>query len=76
VLHVLAMGYDEATDAVAPVRDLELCFPWTEDGSPRISLVTPDGERPLAATLDGDRVRVVVPELDPYALVVADRSSP
>jgi hypothetical protein len=74
VLHVLAMGYDEATDAVAPVRDLELCFPWTEDGSPRISLVTPDGERPLAATLDGDRVRVVVPELDPYALVVADRS--
>jgi hypothetical protein len=74
VLHVLNLGYDEATDAVAPVRDLELCFPWTEDETPRVSLVTPDGERPLAATLDGDLVRVVVPELDPYALVVADRS--
>ncbi len=74
VLHVLNLGYDEATDAVVPVRDLELCFPWTEDGTPRVSLVTPDGESPAAATLDGDRVCVVVPELDPYALVVADRS--
>jgi hypothetical protein len=71
---MLNLGYDAAEDAVAPVRDLELCFPWTEDGTPRVSLVTPDGESPLAVTLDGDGLRVVVPMLDPYALVVADRS--
>jgi hypothetical protein len=74
VVHALALGYDETADAVAPVRDLELRMSWTEEGIPRVSLVTPGGERPLAATLDGDRLHVVVPELDPYALVVADRS--
>ncbi len=40
VVHLLAYGYDEATDSVAPVRDLELRLPWTE-GDPRVSLVTP-----------------------------------
>ena len=71
VVHLLAYGYDEATDSVAPVRDLEVRMPWTE-GDPRVSLVTPGEERPLTATVEGDRLRVEVPEIDTYALLVAD----
>ena len=73
VLHVLALGYDGATDEVAPVRELEVRMPWSE-GDPDVSLVTPGEERPLTASVEGDRLRVVVPELDPYALLVADAS--
>jgi hypothetical protein len=46
-------------------------MPWADD-APAVTLVTPEGERALAATAADGRLRVDVPALDPYALLVLD----
>lgn len=71
VLHLLTLDYDEASDAVGPVRDLEVDVPWAWD-PPAVTLLTPGAERQLDARVDEGRLRIGVPDLDPYALLVLD----
>jgi hypothetical protein len=71
VLHLLACGYDGATDTVAPGRDVRLRIPWSDD-DPSVSVVTPEGERTLDAARQDGVVVVDVPAIDPYAVLVLD----
>jgi hypothetical protein len=70
VIHLLDYRYDEATDSVSPVRDLHLRIPW-RDADASCTLLTLAGERPLASRVDNGALLVDVPELDPYAVLIA-----
>jgi hypothetical protein len=70
VIHLLDYRYDEATDSVAPVRDLHLRIPW-RDADASCTLLTLAGERSLASRVDDGTLLVDVPELDPYAVLIA-----
>jgi hypothetical protein len=70
VLHVLDYRYDEATDNVTPIRDLRLRIPWS-DGDASCTLFDLGGERTVAAKAEDGALVVDVPELDPYAVLVA-----
>ena len=69
VLHLLDYRYDEATDTITPIADLELRMPWpTRDAS--CWMVTLDGRRDLVAHVEDAELIVEVPELDPYAVLI------
>ncbi len=69
VLHLLDYRYNEATDAITPIADLELRMPWpTRDAS--CWMVTLDGRRDLVAHVEDAELIVEVPELDPYAVLI------
>lgn len=70
VLHLLDYRYDEATDAVAPIRDLRLRIPW-DGNDASCSLLDLEGERQLTARVQDGALLVDVPDLDPYAVLVA-----
>jgi hypothetical protein len=69
VLHLLDYRYDEATDTVAPIRDLRLRVPW-QDGHASCTMVDLAGERRLPVKNEDGALVVDVPELDPYAVLV------
>ena len=69
VLHLLNYRYDETTDGITPIADLELRMPWsTRDAS--CSMLTLGGRRDLVAHVDDAELIIEVPELDPYAVLV------
>jgi hypothetical protein len=74
VLHLVNYGYDEATDAVTPIRDLHLRIPWG-GGEATATLLTPGEERPVEAKPEDGGLTVVVPELELYAMLVVAPSS-
>lgn len=69
VLHLLDYRYDEATDAVAPIRDLSIRIPWA-GGDASCTVLSLRGESHVTARVDDGALVVVVPELDPYAVLV------
>jgi hypothetical protein len=69
VFHLLDLGYEQATDAITPIRDLRLRIPWSS-GAVSCTVVTLDGEGPLDARVLGGELHVEVPEVDPYAVLV------
>ncbi|HEV8563648.1 MAG TPA: hypothetical protein VGR41_01905 [Actinomycetota bacterium] len=71
VLHLLDYKYEEATDAVSPIRDLRLRVPW-QHRDVRCTLLAPGLERTLVAQVEDGALVVDVPELDPYAVLVVD----
>jgi hypothetical protein len=75
VIHLLNYRYDAATDWVAPVRDLHLRIPW-RDAAGSCTLLSLAGDRPLASRVDDGTLLVDVPELDPYAVLVAAPGAP
>ncbi|MGH2681054.1 MAG: hypothetical protein ACRDG8_11340 [Actinomycetota bacterium] len=70
VFHLLNYRYDEPTDSVDPVRDFHVRIPWTEPTA-SCTLLTLADERSLASRIDDGELIVDVPELDPYAVLVA-----
>lgn len=74
VCHLLNVGYDEASDAVARVDDLRLRIPWSR-GDAVCSLLRPDEELLLPSRVEGDDLVVEVPGLDPYALLVVQAAA-
>jgi hypothetical protein len=70
VFHLLNYRYDEPTDSVDPVRDFHVRIPWREPTA-SCTLLTLVDERPLASRIDDGELIVDVPELDPYAVLVA-----
>lgn len=75
VLHLLDYRYDEATDAVTPIRDLRLRIPW-EGAVASCTVLDPAGERELAAKVEDGALVVEVPEVDPYAVLVLAAGPP
>jgi len=69
VLHLLDYAYEAATDTIAPASDVRLSIPWT-DGAAQCSLLAPHSETNLTGRIDGDRLIVEVPRIDPYAVLV------
>jgi hypothetical protein len=73
VFHLLNYRYDEATDTVSPVKDLEVRIPWsTPDAS--CTLRSLAGEVPLTSRVEDGTLFVVVPSVNPYAVLVASTS--
>jgi hypothetical protein len=74
VIHLLDYRYDEATDAVTPIRDLRLRIPWP-DGHASCTMVDLGGEQRLPVENEDGALVVEVPELDPYAVLVVGQGS-
>ncbi|HSD49056.1 MAG TPA: hypothetical protein VLE71_04415 [Actinomycetota bacterium] len=74
VLHVLDYGYDPETDTIRPATDVRLSVPWSAaDTTGR--LLALDGETEIATRVDGDRLLVDLPRIDPYAILVLEGSA-
>mgnify|MGYP007046915156 CR=1 FL=1 len=73
VLHLVNRGYDEATDAVPRITELSVSLPadvgWPATGEARV-LAPGTDDRSISWTLDGGRLRLTVPQLDSWAVVV------
>jgi hypothetical protein len=70
VFHLLDYGYDEETDTVTPIRHLRHRIPWS-DGEASCTLIDLGGERQVTARVEDGALVVDVPQLDPYAVLVA-----
>lgn len=74
VLHLLDYGYAPETDTIRPATDVRLSVPWS-GGEATGTLFALDGETELATQVEGDRLVVTVPKVDPYAVMVLEGSS-
>jgi hypothetical protein len=68
VIHLLDYDYRPETDEVVPVSDLVVRVAWT-GALPAARLVSPTGDTPLAARLDGPWLELTVPLLRDHAVV-------
>jgi hypothetical protein len=71
VLHLLDYGYEPETDTIRPAMDVRLSVPWSGGGATG-RLLALGGESDAQARVDGDRLIVDVPRIDPYAVLVLE----
>jgi hypothetical protein len=71
VVHLLDYGYDAETDTIRPATDVRISVPWS-GGDARCRLLALEGEVDLATHVEGDRLVIHVPKVDPYAVLVLE----
>jgi len=71
VIHLLDYGYDPETDTIRPATDVRLSVPWS-GGEASGRLLALDGETDVATKVEGDRLIVNVPRIDPYGVLVLE----
>jgi len=69
VVHLLDYGYDPETDTIRSATDVRISVPWS-GGAATCRLLAPEGETELAGRVEGERLVVDVPRIDPYAVLV------
>ncbi len=74
IVHLLDYGYDPETDTIRPATDVRISVPWS-GGEATGRLLALGGEAELATRVEGDRLVVHVPRIDPYAVLVLEGSS-
>ncbi len=71
ICHLLNYDYREADDAIAAKHKVEVNLPWAEPGKPAtVRWLSLRGEESLGCRVDGGRLFLTIPKLDPYGLAV------
>jgi hypothetical protein len=71
ICHVLNYDYQEADDTVAAKHNVEIDLPWTEASRPTsVRWLSLQEEESLDCRVNGGRLSLTVPKLDPYGLAV------
>jgi hypothetical protein len=75
VVHLLSYRYGQANDTVGPISDLRLRIPWSR-GDATCTVLTPGDSRRLECEATGSALDLIVPKLDPYAVLVIAPARP
>ncbi|HEU4356804.1 MAG TPA: hypothetical protein VFT27_14540 [Actinomycetota bacterium] len=74
VVHLLDYGYDPETDTIRPATDVRVSVPWS-GGEANARLLSLEGEADVPSRVEGDRLVIDVPKVDPYAVLVLGGST-
>jgi hypothetical protein len=74
ILHLLDYAYDAEMDTIEPAKDVVVTIPWLAPTAV-CRLIAPDGELDLDGEIADGRLRVEVPQIDPYAVLVLQEAT-